>query len=933
MLPVVALRTIAQEAPTLYGTVISSDNWWDGAEYGVYSFQAQSTHNLTKVHGGYAFHATGGAAYHDGKYYVVTTNDYGDGVESVNLAVYDTAEWELIDEDEELSVGFMATDFTVNPLTNELYGICSDGQGGMQLAKVDFDERQRTVIGAINVNMMTLAASATGQIFGIATNGNLYAIDATTAALTLVGNTGVRPDVMQSMTFDWATGKLYWAASYEDDEEGPLSVLYEVNTETAALTRVTHFYGNDQFVGLYCLNEAQQWEGPDAPVAPANVQATYGNDKTVTLSWEAPTAGLHGGEVDFTALTYTIVRQPYNITVAEGLTATTWSEVLNPEQMAAYYYEVTAWAGTLEGGKSQSNAIIAGNAVEVPYVQDFTDANSFTLLTITDGDGDGYTWVPSAQSGQATLPGAPFEYTNDWLITPVIHLSNDRMYRLSYDIQEEWAGNYPYSTAAFFGQGTDIDEALTHEIVKLERISDNGVQHIDAFFRVEAKGNYNIGICGYGYDIQDVVLRNISIVEGPKVIAPAAVSNLTATAGANGATIATLSFNAPATTVEGQALSSISKIDIYRGEDLIRTINAPAVGSEQTVTDEAPVANSLNTYRIVASNVAGEGMVAQVSTYVGEDTPQAPAHVALVDAGTKAVLTWEAPTVGQNGGYLNSDNLRYRIYDQQGYIVAEDIAVCSYDYVLKGEGAQQYLFFQVEAYNSVGQSGQVMSSAIVTGTPYALPFEEHLTSGMMDNFWGTKSYGSADWASSFYVDSWGDDVDGDGGHFTFYGGEEGSGCRLFSGKISLQGATNPVLSFHYDYRQEAYDEDGATAPLRVGIMKDGGEMMVLSEIQPIKFYEIDLEHPYTEAEVSLKGVADDATYVQVVFDVEHHGTTACNLDVIKVSNQTESAISTVKTDVKGVVQRYTLDGRRAHETQRGIIIERMSDGTTKKVAK
>jgi hypothetical protein len=202
----------------------------------------------------------------------------------------------------------------------------------------------------------------------------------------------------------------------------------------------------------------------------------------------------------------------------------------------------------------------------------------------------------------------------------------------------------------------------------------------------------------------------------------------------------------------------------------------------------------------------------------------------------------------------------------------------------------------------------------------------------MDNFWGTKAYGSDYWTSSFYVDSWGDDVDGDGGHFTFYGGEEGSGCKLFSGKISLAGTTNPVLSFYYDYRQEAYDEGGETAPLRVGIIKNGKETVILKEIQPIKFYEIDLEKPYTQVEVSLTGLADDADYVQIVFDVEHHGTTACNLDAIVVKDQQETAISTVETTGKlRVVDRYTLDGKRISTVQKGVNILRMSDGRTKTV--
>ena len=892
LLLVPAVRAVAQDVPTLYGTMVSSDSWWDSREYGIYSFKAQSVAGLTKVYGDSQFNADAGAAYHKGKYYVMKANDYGSGVESVSLYVYDAAEWEQEDEDE-LSVLYMATDFAENPLTHQLYGACSDGKGGQELAIVDFANRTRQTVGALSAQLMTLAIDATGTMFGIATNGNLYRVDATDASLTYVGNTGVRPDVMQSMTFDWATGKLYWAASYEDDEEGPVSRLYEVNTENATVTRVAYFNNAEQLVGLYCLNQPQHWEGPDAPVAPADLTVTYA-DQQVTLTWTASTAGIHGGEVDPAAVTYSIVRQPGNITVAEGLTATTFSETLSPMTLAAYSYEVTAWNGSLQGGTAKSSAIVAGTAVEMPYLQDFSDANSFKLMTTIDGDGDGYTWELSAQNGYAVLPGAPFDSTDDWLVTPPIRLQADRLYRLQYQVSAAWAANYPYSTAAYIGQDTD-EESLTEEIVKRTHIATDESQQLDAYFQVEGDGNYNIGIQGYGYDIQNVVLDNIRVVAGPLLTAPAAVGDLTAQAGEKGQPTATITFKAPELTVGGSTLEAISKIEVRRGETLVKAIEAPAPGSQLTVTDYAPAQNSANTYSVVAFNADGEGLSADVTTYVGEDTPLAPANVRLSDEGEKAVLTWEAPTEGVNGGYVNAANLRYGIVNQAGQVIANELTECRYEYPLQGAGSQQYLFFGVGAYNKVGQSTVVPCNPIVTGTPYTLPFDEHVTGGTMAYFWGNEQYGSEDWTSSFVPSGSGDDVDGDGGHFTFSSGAEGSGCRLYSGKISLKDAANPILEFYYDYRQEAYDEGGQTAPLRVGVIRNGKDTTVVSEIQPIKFYEIDLEHPYTHVILPLKDVAADAEYVQGVFDVQHFGTTQCNLDAITVRDQQDYDLAVTLT--------------------------------------
>ena len=846
MTPLHALHSWAQEAPTLYGTMVSSDGWEDSKEYGVYSFQAKSPVSFSKQTGSYLFNATAGAAYFNGKYVVLRANDYGEGVESVNYYEYSTDDWEEMDEDEEMDVKFMATDYAENPLTHQLYGVCSDGKGGIELAVVDFPNRQRTVIGALATHIATLAIDGTGTIYGIGANGTLYKISATDASLTAVGNTGIRPDVMQSMTFDWATGKLYWAASFEDDEEGPVSGLYEVNTENGHATRIARFYNNEQLVGLFCLNELAQWEGPDAPVAPGNLNIDYTN-KVVTLSWDAPTAGIHNGEVDFSKVTYTVVRHPDEVTVATGLTTTSFTETLDPANRAAYYYEVTAYADSLKGGSAESASVIAGDAVEVPYEQTFDDGHSFALLTMVDGDGDGETWTTSVNSSYAVLPGAPFEYTNDWMMTPAIRLQADRLYKLSFRTWAAWAGNYPYNVKACVGKGNDMED-MTQEITARSGINDPAVQILGNYFRVSETGNYNIGINAYGVDIQNVCLDSIMVEAGPMLQAPDSVALLKATADATGAAKATVSFTTPDKTIGGDALAAITKVDIFRDGTLIQHIDNPTAGTAQSIEDRPTKNNCIVSYRVVAYDEAGEGLAAETSVYVGEDTPAAPTNVRLEDKGAEAVLTWDIPTKGVHGGYVNTAQLMYGVIDNNNNVVANPLRTNSYECPLGANGEQTYLFFGVAAYNGIGQSAITVSNPLVAGKPYSLPFKETFAGGQRKYFWGVTDLSEGYSAAYWQIND---------GSATFNMGMTGNRQHLFTGKISLKGSTNPVLEYDYIYRAEEGNK-----PFNVYVVKDGRDTVLIDQHDYTLYMNAKDFEP---ARVELKNYKN-TDYIQILFD-------------------------------------------------------------------
>ena len=305
---------------TLYGTVIYSDLWEEDSEYGVYAIPVQSNTTLSKVYGDYQFHINGAAVYHNGCYYLMKGEDYGQGIESVTCYVYEAEEWEQTDE-LELPANWFAADMSVDPTSNTVYGLCASYDGGQELAILDFDSQQRSTVGKLSKDFVAIAIDASGIAYGISTEGKLFRISTDDASLTEVGPTGLTPEFVQSATFDWATGKLYWAAT----TDASVGALYEVDLTSGTASQVSRFNGNEEIVGLYSLSSGSPWEGPDVPTPPQNVALSYA-DGLMQLSWTAPTAGLHNGELDPDALTYTVTRYPDNVVVADHLAATSFSE-------------------------------------------------------------------------------------------------------------------------------------------------------------------------------------------------------------------------------------------------------------------------------------------------------------------------------------------------------------------------------------------------------------------------------------------------------------------------------------------------------------------------------------------------------------------------------------------------------------------------------
>ena len=145
--------------------------------------------------------------------------------------------------------------------------------------------------------------------------------------------------------------------------------------------------------------------------------------------------------------------------------------------------------------------------------------------------------------------------------------------------------------------------------------------------------------------------------------APAAVKDLAAQSGENGALTVKLSWVNPDMTAGGDALTSLAKIEIYRGETLVHTVSDPVPGEKAEWAD-SPEQSGYVAYKLIPFNEEGEGKAAKTDqTFVGQDVPVAVTEPLLIkeDDKNEAHISWKAPATGVNGGWLDVASLKYDV--------------------------------------------------------------------------------------------------------------------------------------------------------------------------------------------------------------------------------------------------------------------------------
>lgn len=668
-------------------------------------------------------------------------------------------------------------------------------------------------------------------------SANLYTVDLSTGAAALVGALPYGDQVVGAYIPDpeAADGAPSVAGNLSTAfENGSLSgtVSFDIPSETydgAALTGTVSYTvkGNGEVLatgeaaagtrtdcpatvpasGMYMLEvvltnsagdspvcEMSTYIGKDAPLAVGNLTVTREGDVN-TLTWNTPTATKNGGYMDKADLRYKIVRMPDNVTVAESHPDTLFSETFTAEELALYNYVVTPYNDGIEGEAATSNPVSVGDALIPPYEQDFTDKNALGLFTVIDVNSDGKTW--SYSSGTVRYSYHMKNQADDWLMTPPLQLKKGNEYEFSFDVYV-LSSRSEEKMEVKMGTATTV-EAMSTVIMEERTYTNTRTSPKTETFTIipEADGVYYLGF----HAVSDANKGNLTVdnicVGAPRSTeAPGVVTNLALTPGAKGGLSVTVDFTAPTLNLAGNDLAELTAIEIKRGETSVKTFEHPQMGASLQFVDNG-VAEGLNIYSVVARNSMGEGAAVSDTVLVGIDVPLAPQSATFVDEGDgSGLLSWsKVSETGENGGYVNPDEVVYTIYDADSKVVADEVQGVSYELTsLNNEMPQVLTYFSVVAKNSKGESEPVQSNTQLVGPAYPAPYAESFADAQMTyGPWTTellagKSYDS-DWTPRPDQAQ-----DNDGGSADFQGYAAGASTRLYSPKIDISSLENPRLN-------------------------------------------------------------------------------------------------------------------------------------------
>lgn len=217
---------------------------------------------------------------------------------------------------------------------------------------------------------------------------------------------------------------------------------------------------------------------------------------------------------------------------------------------------------------------------------------------------------------------------------------------------------------------------------------------------------------------------------------PSAVSDFECVPGANGATTVALYWMNPTQTFDGKELTALTDIKVYRDRELIKTFENPEIGEEMSYTDDlGDVKGGYHFYSVVASNSVGEGAEEKVRIFVGRDIPADITTLTLQHDGyDKAVISWNQPELGPNGGYVDASSLSYKVVRKpDGRVIADGLKQTT----VSDENispVSQYSY-SVVASNADGESNVVETETRVFGPAYSMPVTFDFTAFDADNSW------------------------------------------------------------------------------------------------------------------------------------------------------------------------------------------------------
>ncbi|MCC8113014.1 MAG: choice-of-anchor J domain-containing protein [Bacteroidales bacterium] len=848
-----------------------------------------------------------------------------------------------------VEVGFHLQSACFDPYTNILYWASCEADETSNLYQVDTTTGKATLVAPFIYNEEVVGLCVHKQSIDNASPAAVtdLAVDFSKGTLT-----GTVSFVMPSTTFmsnEALTGQVDYRLLVNDVEAAngsaaPGATVSETVTVEGGNTRFVVIPSNDKGDGPQ--SSLTTFLGSDVPQAVTNLGIYY-SDGVMEIWWSAPTStGVNGGFVDTSAIRYDIVRLPDNVVVASDYKYTSFEEDIEVDCLKAISYTVTPKYDGMEGETSTSSSILLGTEypLSTPYAESFDEEYSFQLFTVIDVANDGKTWKryyePYYDDGVSDPYYAlcPYHESNpkdDWLITPPIYLEAGTRYVFKFDAKCSYYG-FPEKLEVAYGQGFTAAD-MTTVLLEASEVpadvdeNDDTIWHTYLYVVEPAtSGSYNFGFHAVSdADLLNLSINDIAVEEATSYKMPY-YPELTLIPGADGALTLHVEIELPTTTLGGEELSEISLATVSLNGYDMAYIDNPEPGS--TYSYDFEVETGENTVTVTLENSYGTTPDYSAKAYCGIDFPVAPSNLEYkVDAAQDIVyLTWDAPTEGENGGYINPESLVYWIGPRTStvtYLYTQDWTETSYTDNWHFFEEQTLVRYRVYAQSEAGVGTNAStSSLIIGGTPYSLPFVESVPgcSFQTDALWAVTQGASGAYWSTSEGDDWNEiyPVDEDGGLFCFEAGAYGDESLIYTGKIATPGSGQFTLTYNY----YSYWAD---ATLTVKIKVDNGEW---EDLETITLNQSDWD--WVERVVDLSAYSG-ANYIQIGFNGQGRPYFPIYIDAISIEGASSGISSAISDGAANEGEEYyTISGVKVnHPTASGVYLVKKNGIWTKQIVK
>lgn len=469
--------------------------------------------------------------------------------------------------------------------------------------------------------------------------------------------------------------------------------------------------------------------------------------------------------------------------------------------------DIEVWDMGPNGEKEEEVTPPVDNSLPIPYTADLTDPEVFADYAVIDANFDNSTWK---YIWLFNVVGYSFSKTHDaddWLITPELKFEKGKNYRMTVTAASRGV-EYPEKFEVVMGHGTDLDtykKKVMAPVTVNMNVKDPTVLIQSEPFSVDETAAWNLGIHAISLiNMSDLLIYKVE-VEELDLSAPRSVTALDALPDDKGQLKVTIKYNAPTQNYGGEQISTVSKIETYRGDVLVDTHENVKAGQQVYFEDsDQGIIEGLNQYTVIPYINGNAGEVSQINVYVGSDVPLKLTGVRGKDLGTSALIEWNpASNIGENGRVVYTDLVEYNIYEVETEIIAGIPYITGYKHIKKVKGTSaeisvpamntgnfRMIHYAVSPETGAGEGAKVYVN-FLAGKPSEMPYYESFPGGTPSSYYSIDT--DCQLEESYLYGST-ISADDDNGACSYVSYEGSKFIALFLPKVAVKGSVNPTLS-------------------------------------------------------------------------------------------------------------------------------------------